>query len=53
MLNVIRIFDDQRREQAKYLYEYSFTEHTLKVTDIVTGYGGCNAIFMSSSEDRT
>lgn len=50
---VIRIFDDVRREQAKYLYDYSFSEHTLRVTDIATGYGGCNAIIVSASEDRT
>ncbi|KAL3514483.1 hypothetical protein ACH5RR_027200 [Cinchona calisaya] len=51
--SLLMIFDDQRREEAKYLYEYSFSEHTLKVTDLVTGYGGCSAIIVSSSEDRT
>lgn len=50
---MIRIFDDMRREQAKHLYDYSFSEHTLRVTDIATGYGGCNAIIVSASEDRT
>ncbi|OMO74731.1 hypothetical protein COLO4_26530 [Corchorus olitorius] len=47
------IFDDFRRQQASHLYEYSFTEHTLRVTDIVIGYGGGNAIIVSASEDRT
>ncbi|XP_027093048.2 protein ROOT INITIATION DEFECTIVE 3 isoform X1 [Coffea arabica] len=51
--SLLMIFDDQRREEAKYLYEYSFSEHTLKVTDVAAGYGGCNAIIVSSSEDRT
>ncbi|XP_073022121.1 protein ROOT INITIATION DEFECTIVE 3-like isoform X2 [Primulina eburnea] len=47
------IFDDVRREEARSLYEYSFHEHSLKVTDIKTGHGGCNAIIVSASEDRT
>ncbi|XWS14714.1 hypothetical protein CRYUN_Cryun35bG0032400 [Craigia yunnanensis] len=47
------IFDDVRRQQASHLYEYSFTEHTLRLTDIVMGYGGGNAIIVSASEDRT
>ncbi|XP_022768749.1 protein ROOT INITIATION DEFECTIVE 3 isoform X3 [Durio zibethinus] len=47
------IFDDVRRQQASHLYEYSFTEHTLRVTDIVMGYGGSSAIIVSASEDRT
>lgn len=50
---LLRIFDDLRQEAAKHLYEHSFSEHTLKVTHIVTGYGGCNAIIVSASEDRT
>ncbi|KAL6985077.1 hypothetical protein U1Q18_018455 [Sarracenia purpurea var. burkii] len=50
---LIRIFDDMRREQARHIYEYSFSEHTLRVTDVVAGYGGCNAIIVSASEDRT
>lgn len=32
---------------------YSFQEHMLRVTDIVSGYGLCNSIAISSSEDRT
>ncbi|PSS35841.1 Protein ROOT INITIATION DEFECTIVE like, partial [Actinidia chinensis var. chinensis] len=51
--SLLMIFDDMRREQARHLYEYSFSEHTLRVTDIATGYGGCNAIIVSTSEDRT
>uniref|UniRef100_A0A5B7BLE7 Uncharacterized protein n=1 Tax=Davidia involucrata TaxID=16924 RepID=A0A5B7BLE7_DAVIN len=51
--SLIMIFDDLRREEAGHLYEYSFSEHTLRVTDIVTGSGGCNAIIVSASEDRT
>lgn len=50
---MIRIFDDQRRDEAKYLYECGFSEHTLKVTDVVAGYGGCSAIIVSPSDDRT
>ncbi|XVF36291.1 hypothetical protein REPUB_Repub19eG0045500 [Reevesia pubescens] len=51
--SLFMIFDDVRRQQASHLYEYSFTEHTLRVTDIVMGYGGGNAIIVSASEDRT
>ncbi|RDX70085.1 Protein ROOT INITIATION DEFECTIVE 3, partial [Mucuna pruriens] len=51
--SLFMIFDDLRSQQANNLYEYSFSEHTLSVTDIVIGYGGCNAIIVSASEDRT
>lgn len=51
--SLFMIFDDLRREEAGHLYEHSFSEHTLRVTDIVTGYGGGNAIIVSASEDRT
>ncbi|KAL0325584.1 UNVERIFIED_CONTAM: protein ROOT INITIATION defective [Sesamum radiatum] len=47
------IFDDARREEMKHLFEYSFHEHSLRVTDVKTGYGGSNAIIVSASEDRT
>ncbi|KAH6824676.1 Transducin/WD40 repeat-like superfamily protein [Perilla frutescens var. hirtella] len=47
------IFDTARREEARNLFEYSFHEHSLRVTDVKTGYGGCNAIIVSASEDRT
>lgn len=49
----IRVFDDLLRDKARQPYEYSFSEHSLKVTDVVTGYGGANAIVVSASEDRT
>ncbi|KAL3505161.1 hypothetical protein ACH5RR_035002 [Cinchona calisaya] len=52
-MELFGIFDYQRREESKYLYEYSFSEHTLKVIDVATGYGGCNAIIVSTSEDQT
>ncbi|KAK7340711.1 hypothetical protein VNO77_21421 [Canavalia gladiata] len=51
--SLFMIFDDVRSQQANNLYEYSFSEHTLRVTDVVIGYGGCNAIIVSASEDRT
>ncbi|KAJ8763273.1 hypothetical protein K2173_026174 [Erythroxylum novogranatense] len=51
--SLFMIFDDNQKEQASQLYEHSFSEHTLRVTDIVTGYGGGNAIIVSASEDRT
>lgn len=51
--SLLMIFDDIRRNEAKHLFEYSFTEHSLRVTDIVIGHGGCNAIIISASEDRT
>ncbi|KAK3028305.1 hypothetical protein RJ639_037482 [Escallonia herrerae] len=51
--SLLMISDDVRREEARHLYEYSFSEHTLRVTDVVTGFGGCNAIIVSASEDRT
>ncbi|XP_059453662.1 protein ROOT INITIATION DEFECTIVE 3 [Corylus avellana] len=51
--SLLMVFDDVRRKQADHLYEHNFSEHTLPVTDLVTGYGGCNAIIVSASEDRT
>ncbi|XP_050214703.1 protein ROOT INITIATION DEFECTIVE 3-like [Mercurialis annua] len=51
--SLLMLFDDYQTEQASQLYEYSFSEHTLRVTDVVTGYGGGNAIIVSASEDRT
>ncbi|GKV10243.1 hypothetical protein SLEP1_g21636 [Rubroshorea leprosula] len=51
--SLFRIFDDVQSQQASHLYEHSITEHSLPVTDIVTGYGGCNAILVSASKDRT
>lgn len=49
----IRVFDDLLRGKARQPYEFSFSEHSLKVTDVVIGYGGANAIIVSASEDRT
>ncbi|XP_028787116.1 LOW QUALITY PROTEIN: protein ROOT INITIATION DEFECTIVE 3-like [Neltuma alba] len=51
--SMFTIFDDLKRQEAGHLYEHSFSEHTLSVTDIVIGYGGCNAIIISAAEDRT
>nr|GLL18249.1 protein ROOT INITIATION DEFECTIVE 3 [Ipomoea trifida] len=51
--SLIMVFDDFLRQQAKRPFEHSFSEHTLKVTDIVVGCGGANAIIISASEDRT
>ncbi|KAJ4834660.1 hypothetical protein Tsubulata_034486 [Turnera subulata] len=47
------IFDDYHKQAASQLYEHSFSEHTLPVTDIAVGYGGGGAIIVSASEDRT
>ncbi|KAI7733980.1 hypothetical protein M8C21_001403 [Ambrosia artemisiifolia] len=51
--SLLMIFDEERQQRSGHLYEYSFTEHALPVTDIVTGYGGSNAIIVSASQDRT
>ncbi|KAI3687130.1 hypothetical protein L1987_80821 [Smallanthus sonchifolius] len=51
--SLLMIFDEERQQRSGHLYEYSFTEHSLPVTDIVTGYGGSNAIILSASQDRT
>ncbi|EXB71793.1 WD repeat-containing protein 18 [Morus notabilis] len=51
--SLLMIFDDYLREQASHPYVHSFSEHTLCITDIIAGYGGCNAIIVSASEDRT
>ncbi|RZR96664.1 hypothetical protein BHM03_00025708, partial [Ensete ventricosum] len=47
------MFDDMAKSSAGDLYRYSFSEHALRVTDVVTGHGLCNSIVISSSEDRT
>lgn len=49
----VRMFDDMAKASAGVLYRYSFSEHSLRVTDVVTGHGLCNSIIISSSEDRT
>ncbi|KAL5705073.1 hypothetical protein ACHQM5_023419 [Ranunculus cassubicifolius] len=51
--SLLKIFDDIGNKVAKNTYEHKFSEHTLRVTDLITGYGGCNALIISSSEDRT
>ncbi|XP_010061738.3 protein ROOT INITIATION DEFECTIVE 3 [Eucalyptus grandis] len=51
--SLFMIFDDMRRQEATHLYEHSFTGHALRITDVVIGYGGSNAIIVSASEDRT
>ncbi|XP_054819626.1 protein ROOT INITIATION DEFECTIVE 3 isoform X2 [Prosopis cineraria] len=51
--SLFMIFDDFKRQEAGHHYEHSFSEHTLPVTDIVIGYGACNAIIISAAEDRT
>ncbi|ESQ45620.1 hypothetical protein EUTSA_v10010392mg [Eutrema salsugineum] len=51
--SLIRLFDDFQRQQGNTLYEHNFNEHTMSVTDIVIDYGGCNAMIVSASEDRT
>ena len=47
------IFGMGENEVVKDPFIFSFQEHTLRVTDIVSGYGLCNSIIISSSEDRT
>nr|GEW31078.1 protein root initiation defective 3 [Tanacetum cinerariifolium] len=49
----IRIFDEERQQRAGNLFKYSFSNHVLPITDIVTGYGGSNIIIVSASQDRT
>ncbi|KAI9083254.1 hypothetical protein K1719_034786 [Acacia pycnantha] len=51
--SLFMIFDDLKRKEAGHRYEHSFSEHPLEVTDIVIGYGGCNAIIISASKDMT
>ncbi|CAA7408171.1 unnamed protein product [Spirodela intermedia] len=51
--SLMRLFDKRENEVVKDPFLYSFQEHMLRVTDIVSGYGLCNSIAISSSEDRT
>ncbi|CAA7056015.1 unnamed protein product [Microthlaspi erraticum] len=51
--SLIRLFDDLQSQQGNAPPEHYFTEHTMSVTDIVMDYGGCNALIVSASEDRT
>lgn len=47
------MFDEIGKEAVRNLYVYSFSEHSLRVTDVVSGHGLCNSIIVSSSKDRT
>ncbi|XP_042504555.1 protein ROOT INITIATION DEFECTIVE 3-like isoform X2 [Macadamia integrifolia] len=51
--SLLMMFDDIGMEAAKHQYEHGFSEHTLRVTDVISGHGGCNAVIVSASEDRT
>ncbi|XP_074578925.1 protein ROOT INITIATION DEFECTIVE 3-like [Curcuma longa] len=51
--SLIMLFDDIAMASAGNHYIYSFTEHSLGVTDIVSGHGLSNSIIISSSKDRT
>ncbi|URD73798.1 WD repeat-containing protein 18-like [Musa troglodytarum] len=51
--SLMMMFEDVAKASAGVLYRYSFSEHALRVTDVVTGHGLCNSIIISSSEDRT
>ncbi|KAG1327573.1 protein ROOT INITIATION DEFECTIVE 3 [Cocos nucifera] len=51
--SLLMMFDDMGKMSARNLYRYSFSEHALRVTDLVSGYGLCNSIVISSSEDHT
>eukprot|EP00268_Persea_americana_P036723 TRINITY_DN3624_c1_g1_i1.p1 TRINITY_DN3624_c1_g1~~TRINITY_DN3624_c1_g1_i1.p1 ORF type:complete len:226 (-),score=36.74 TRINITY_DN3624_c1_g1_i1:2581-3258(-) len=51
--SLLKLFDDLGDTMPYHSYELSFSEHTLRVTDIISGYGGCGAIIVSSSEDHT
>ncbi|KAJ4815815.1 hypothetical protein LUZ62_028381 [Rhynchospora pubera] len=50
--NLVSIFDASKFQSSS-SYLYSFTEHALRVTDVVSGRGLSNSIIISSSEDRT
>ncbi|KAK8966380.1 Protein SPA1-RELATED 4 [Platanthera guangdongensis] len=50
---LLMIFDDTMKESGEDIYMYSFLEHVLRVTSVISGHGLCNSIIISSSEDRT
>lgn len=50
---LLMIFDDIAKESGENIYKYSFSEHSLRVTSVISGQGLCNSIVISSSEDRT
>ncbi|KAK4786531.1 hypothetical protein SAY86_010364 [Trapa natans] len=47
------IFEDALKRDQTHLYMHSLNDHSKKITDIVVGYGGQNAIFVTASEDKT
>lgn len=49
----VRVWSLLQVFNGQHSHWYSFSEHSLRVTDVVLGYGGCNALIISSSEDRT
>lgn len=48
-----RLFDDIWRLETTHLYLHDFKGHARRVTDVLLGYGGCNALIVSASEDQT
>ncbi|KAH9692440.1 protein root initiation defective 3 [Citrus sinensis] len=51
--SLLTVFEECESQRASHLYLHSFTGHTLRITDIVIGYGGVSATIVSASEDRT
>ncbi|XP_078443774.1 transducin/WD40 repeat-like superfamily protein isoform X2 [Wolffia australiana] len=51
--NLVSIFGERDNERMKDPFLFSFQEHALRITDIVSGFGSSNSILISSSEDRT
>ncbi|KAG0482411.1 hypothetical protein HPP92_010495 [Vanilla planifolia] len=51
--SLLMVFDKVAREVGGNVYIYSFMEHALRVTSVVSGHGLCNSIVISSSEDRS
>ncbi|PKA57327.1 Guanine nucleotide-binding protein subunit beta-like protein B [Apostasia shenzhenica] len=51
--SLLMTFDESLKEAGGNMYLYSFSEHALPVTSIVSTRGFGNANFISSSEDRT
>ncbi|ERM93812.1 protein ROOT INITIATION DEFECTIVE 3 isoform X2 [Amborella trichopoda] len=48
--SLLKILDDAGSSVHR---EHSFSGHSLPITDIVCGFGGCNSTIVSSSEDYT
>ncbi|WOL13512.1 hypothetical protein Cni_G22282 [Canna indica] len=51
--SLMMMFDDIAMSAGSDQFRFSFSEHALRVMDIVSGHGLCNSIVISSSEDRT